>query len=288
MSLKLFIIGMQKSGTSLLNRILMSQDFIENPFLPEGKHFWGDNPPFEPKDKPCGEVYQKHAGKNGHFMNADDFHLVQKLLLQNRINQSKVNTPILMNKNPYNSVRIKWLKSVFPKCKIIALYRNPVSNVYSLLKKYQNIHEQNSWLDKDWWGVKPKNWMDLISEDKLLQCCNQWNAVNQELIDNSSDLDYLWNYENICNNPNSMIMKAQNLFNLSYEINSIPKLKNFDKEYLVGSRLTSKNKELRKQSEFDLSSLKEDNEFPAFTRNDVDQISSICSSTYKKLSTLKN
>jgi len=87
---QLFIIGMQKSGTSLLNRMLMQQKVVKNPFLPEGKFFWGDNPPFNPVDEPCGQLYQNHSGNNGHYLNAQDFNLNHQKLLFDRIKQADI------------------------------------------------------------------------------------------------------------------------------------------------------------------------------------------------------
>ncbi|VAW49243.1 hypothetical protein MNBD_GAMMA03-1, partial [hydrothermal vent metagenome] len=71
----------------------MQQSVINNPFLPEGKLFWGDNPPFSPVDKPCGELYQKYNGERGHFLDETDFSIADRNLLLNRIKTTDIKEP---------------------------------------------------------------------------------------------------------------------------------------------------------------------------------------------------
>lgn len=283
----LFIIGMQKSGTSLLNRILMHQDNVENPFLPEGKLFWGDDPPFQPEKPPCGLVYQSYNGEHGHFMDEFDYSLEHKELLESRIKDANIQAPILMNKNPYNSVRIRWLKAVFPSCKIVAVYRNPIANVYSLLKKYSEP-EQKMKHGNSWWGIKPKHWKSLLSENKIVQSSSQWVAVNKEILDNLQYIDCLWSYDKICNEPNKLVQTVYDFFDIQCSINKIGFLKNFDYEYKVGSRLTSKNQEFRKNTGFDLSNLKEKREFLPLNNLEIQSIKEACSHTWSQLINAKH
>jgi hypothetical protein len=279
----LFIIGMQKSGTSLFNRMLMKQDFVCNPFLPEGKFFWGDNPPFSPIEKPCGELYQNHNGERGHFLDEGDFRQKDKALLFKRIEEAGVKEAILMNKNPYNSVRIKWLKKVLPESTIVAVYRNPVANIYSLLKRYDKNNTQGVMPEQGWWGIKPENWMKMISEDKVLQCSLQWNAVNSDILSNINNIDLLINYENLCNYPTKVIKKTIDGFHIKASIEEFSVLKNMNDEYLNGSRLQSKNKELRQNSGFDLTNLKEKIEFPPLSDLETKQIQSLTKGVWLRL-----
>ena len=279
----LFVIGMQKSGTSLFNRMLMQQDFICNPFLPEGKFFWGDNPPFSPTDKPCGELYQKYAGKHGHYLDESDFTQRDKELLLGRIEQVNINEPILMNKNPYNSVRVKWLKAIFPDCKIVAIYRNPVANVFSLLKKYVECEDKTINSENGWWGIKPKNWLKIISENKTIQCSQQWQSVNRHILEDIDNIDMLVNYDDLCECPKEVIVESVSGFDIQQSIKQLPVCKNMNKEYLQGSRLLSKNRELRKNKGFDLSNLHEEIEFPPLSQEQIDQIKEITVDTWNKL-----
>ncbi|HHL31071.1 MAG TPA: sulfotransferase [Oceanospirillales bacterium] len=278
----LFIIGMQKSGTSLFNRMLMRQDCLCNPFLPEGKFFWGDNPPFTPTDQPCGVLYQKHKGDHGHYLDDTDATDEDRLLLLSRIKQADIKEPILMNKNPYNSVRIKWLKTLFPQGKIIAIYRNPVANIYSLLKRY-NKQNQGVGPENGWWGIKPRHWQNMLSDNKISQCIQQWNAVNQEILNNVQLLDMLVNYDDLCSDPNAIIQQSIHAFGSYHLSDRFQNIKNMNGEYLTGSRLMSKNKELKRQQGFDLSQLQEVIEFPALAETAVALIKNKTTDVYRQL-----
>jgi len=260
----LFIVGMQKSGTSLLNRMLMQQSFISNPFLPEGAKFWGDLPPFSPREKPCGELFQFHQGRHGHYLDRNDFREKDRELLMQRIIESDVKTPILMNKNPYNSVRVSWLKSVFPTAKIFAVFRKPTPNIYSLLKKHQDHEGQGVKPESGWWGIKPKGWKSMKQSDKIIQSIMQWNAVNESLLNSKEDIDCYLDYESICSFPNEIIDYIKKITCIAAESKRLSVCKNFNNEYLVGSRLLSKNKELKNKENYNLHNLVEKKEFEPF------------------------
>ena len=279
----LFVVGMQKSGTSLLNRILMVQDHFCNPFLPEGKYFWGDNPPFNPVDKPCGTLFQRHRGMRGHALDASDFSISDQILLQKRIEDAEVNEAVLMNKNPYNTVRLPWLKKVFPEAKIVAIYRAPVPNVYSLLKKYHSSDTSAVQPDDGWWGIKPDNWQKYISENKISQCANQWIQVNEALLKNRKHVDLIIDYENLCEEPSKVLRNINDLMDLDGEIKAIPQLRDLNSEYLIGSTLESKNKELR-HGNFTLEHLSQSSEFPALKPVEVQSILNLCSDLWKRIS----
>ena len=64
---------MQKSGTSLLQRLLTTSGVAHDPFRgSEGDAFWGNEPPFEPAGDPVGLLYQRHNGERGHRLTGDD------------------------------------------------------------------------------------------------------------------------------------------------------------------------------------------------------------------------
>lgn len=285
MSKLLFIIGMQKSGTSLLNRMLMQQDCISNPFLPEGKFFWGDNPPFSPVDKPCGVLFQDHFGLNGHHLDGSDFRIGDRHLLNKRIEQAQVKTPILMNKNPYNSLRVSWLKALFPQCVIISIHRNPIANIYSLLKKYVTQDNPGVAPENGWWGIKPKQWSTLLSANKLIQSTQQWSMVNQEIVNNVADIDLLLNYETLCEQPNICIQQILSTCGLYQQSAQFPPCKNLNNEYLTGSQLLSKNRELNKSNNFSLNHLNEKLEFPPLNKEQINEIQRFTNPVWQQLKT---
>ena len=64
------VVGLQKSGTSLLLRLLAGTDAFRNPVRFEGKEVWGDDPPFAPEAFPAGTFYQRDGGERGHELGA--------------------------------------------------------------------------------------------------------------------------------------------------------------------------------------------------------------------------
>jgi len=226
----LFITGFQKSGTSLLNRVLMSQNFIENPFLPEGKFFWGDDPVDDPTAPPCGELYQKHAARNGHQLVADDFEQQHQQLLQQRIEASGIESAVLMNKNPNLIVRLPWLKKMFPACTTVVVLREPVANLYSFSKK---LHQQKQKQPDFWWGVKPNNWQSLRDVDVLTQIVSQWKAVFRFLMQHIDTVDVFINYKSFCDDPQKHLLDITRKMHLSVDRFILPfeKLTCMDAEY---------------------------------------------------------
>lgn len=277
----LFVTGLQKSGTSLLNRLLMSQPTITNPFLPEGKAFWGDDPPFNPELSPCGTIFQSHQGTHGHHISIEDYTSSDQTLLQSRIDAAKVRTPVLLNKNPYLSVRLPWVKKVFPDSVIICIFRKPEANIFSLLKKY-HLNEPNQ--TEDWWGVKPLNWQSLVNENKLKQTVKQWNAVNNQLLADIDCIDFLLEYSSLCNNPLASIQNILKCANTPNHEMVLPdhKLTCMDNEYLTGGTLESKNKQLRQTNGFQLKST-DRNDFSKLDHLQIQYIKKHTSETYSSL-----
>ncbi len=261
----------------------MKQDPVINPFLPEGKFFWGDDPPFNPSAAPCGTLFQKYNGLRGHYLDATDYDREHERLLRERIQEACINKPVLLNKNPYNTVRVQWVKTIFPESIVVAITRNPVSTVFSLQKKILDYTVRSAEKTEGvWWGIKPKNWFALVHKDKIIQLSQQWSAVNNELIKNTHLIDYMLEYSNLCRSPLSHLQKIAEItgFQLTHHIK---KVKSFDNEYKTGSRLLSKNKETRKLENFDLSELDEPLEVPPFTEAEQETINRLTSATWNQL-----
>ncbi|WP_395373943.1 sulfotransferase family protein [Marinicella sp. W31] len=278
----LFIIGLQKSGTSLLNRMLMSENSVTNPFLPEGKFFWGDDPPFNPELAPSGVLFQQHQGKHGHALNASAFKIEDQDLLQQRIEAADVSTPILMNKNPYNTVRIEWMKQLFPHCRIVCMVRHPLANVFSLYKKYFDHPHRGLAPEDGWWGTKPNHWQDLVCEDKLKQSAQQWLAVNQQVMAHAQDIDLIIKYDQLCAQPDQQLSHILQMCGVYQIDNQYSDLTNLDDEYLRGSRLLSKNRELRNNPDFKLKDMQEAVELPALTASQIQMIEDICLNVWQQ------
>ncbi|WP_154222854.1 sulfotransferase family protein [Marinicella rhabdoformis] len=278
----LFIVGLQKSGTTLLNRLISSVDGTIDPFKPEGRFFWGDFPPFNPELPPCGELFQKSKGLYGHHLTSLDYLPQHKEILIKKINEITDHYKLLINKNPYNSVRIDWLKAIFPNCNIIGIIRNPVSNIYSLQKKF-SLHENSGFPpENNWWGVKPKHWKSLINKSDLIkQLSLQWKAINLEILKNKSHISALIDYKHLCSEPELTLNNILDKYNLEFDLNGI-KINHQDNEFKTGSRLLSKNKEFN-HSGFTLELTEQPIESPPFNNQNISEIDQICGPLWSQI-----
>ena len=115
---------------------------------------------------------------------------------------------LIVNKNPYHTVRLAWLKATFPKCFIVCTLRRAVPNIFSLLKKHVRTDEWNRpWREDAWYGVKPRYWRDMLDDDLVTQCTNQWCHVMRKLCDDQSLVDLFVGYRQLCESPGTVLQQ---------------------------------------------------------------------------------
>ena len=242
----ILIAGLQKSGTSLLLRLLVEHTTVaENPFDGvEGHGFWGNLPSHSPREFPAGTIYAGHNGDMGHEISAaaSDQHI--RSVLEGRLAALAVRKPVIVNKNPYHSVRLPWIKAIFPNSFVVAMVRHAVPNIYSLTKKYLRQDElDRPWREDRWYGVKPRNWRSLLSDDLIAQCVGQWCGVMGRLWDDRTHIDLLVGYRELCMNPSVVIRRIlrEACGEEVARAEDSPRLDCFDDEYRLGAPLRSKN-----------------------------------------------
>lgn len=275
----LFIVGLQKSGTTLLARLLAETGLADKPFRAEGDEFWGNTPPFAPMGFPAGEAYQRHRGERGHVMNAVDATTDVVAAMRARWEALRSTASIILNKNPYNTVRLPWLRAVFPEAVIVAMVRAPAANIFSLCKKY-HPHEQGGLMPEEgWWGVKPPGWCELRSGNTIEQCARQWAAVNAILVRDRALTDVVLSYRELCERPGKCIVDVLRRAGAAVPpgMRDIAPITCFDDEFTRGSRLRSKNRYYRELKSLATPALaQEPIEMEPFTRGDLAMIETIC------------
>lgn len=284
----IFIVGIQKSGTTLLLRMLSQCPQVENPFKSEGDDFWGNIPPFTPTEFPAGFIYQRSKGEMGHEIAEEDATPDIFNVLNERLASIAKDPSIVANKNPYNTVRLPWIKRLFPDSIVVATVRRPIPNVFSLLKKH--VPHENGGLmpEKGWWGVKPGGWRKLIHENKVIQCSRQWSAVNEKLWNDRKYVDMLITYHELCASPSKIIDNIVTLaLGREFKANlNLPPINCFDFEYKKGSRLLSKNKYFNKSGNL-ITPETESVEIEPFRDEDIDIIENICGNTASMIKELQ-
>jgi hypothetical protein len=282
----IMVVGLQKSGTSVLSRLLLQTNLVGKPFKGEGDDFWGNLPKFSPTEFPCGELYQRYNGDRGHELGEEDVDDRVIEVMHERFSNLKGKHLIVVNKSPYNTVRLPWIRKVFPDSLIVASVRRPVANVFSLSKKY--VPHQQSGLppEEGWWGTKPVGWRDMVSDDKVAQCAQQWRAVNEKLYEHRDYVDLVVGYHSFCENPVLWLEKIISM--VSGEPVTLPPdtgiepLQCFDDEYKTGARLRSKNRYWKELKSFQVP---EDDkvELNPLADEQVQMIEEMCSDTMAKL-----
>lgn len=284
----IFIVGLQKSGTTLLLRMLSRCPQVENPFKSEGNDFWGNVPPFTPTEFPAGFIYQRSKGEMGHEIAEVDATPDVFNVLNERLASIAKDPSIVANKNPYNTVRLPWIKRLFPDSMVVATVRRPIPNVFSLLKKHVPHEDGGLMPEEGWWGVKPGGWRKLIHENKVIQCSRQWSAVNKKLWNDRKYVDMLITYHELCASPSKIIDNIMTLaLGREFKANlNLPPINCFDLEYKKGSRLLSKNKYFNKSGNL-ITPETESVEIEPFRDEDIDLIENICGNTASMIKELQ-
>jgi hypothetical protein len=247
------VLGLQKSGTSLLLRLLSGTPAFRNPVKFEGKELWGDDPPFAPEAFPAGTLYQRDGGARGHELGAAD--ATEEVVAHLRDGLAGYAKPgkVLVLKNPYNTVRVPWLRAALPNAYIVAVIRRPLPNVFSLVKKHAENPHVHRGPEEGWWGIKPAGWSELVSADKIEQCARQWAAVNAKLAADAPELDLLVHYHHMCDRPDAVVRTIAKATAGEVPTMDFPELSALDEEYLTGGSLESANRVYKRTGGLDLA-----------------------------------
>lgn len=282
------VAGLQKSGTSLLVRLLENTgmaEFLGGRGKTEGGIDWGNRPSFAPTAFPAGVVYQRNSGAGGHEIGAGDAtpDAVEYVRRDAEARLDSLPTQLGISKCPYSTVRLPWIRAILPGMFVVAVVRKPVSNTFSLLKRFRHVDGSRG-PEEGWWGVKPRGWREMVSSDKITQIANQWNAVNSKLWQDRRLVDLFVRYDVLCRYPRETLEgllggALEERVTLEREF---PVLRDFDDEYLRGSGLEPKRRKWIDSNELVLSR-DDDPEIGPLSTNEIDTVRQICESTSRTL-----
>ena len=248
----ILVVGLQKSGTSLMLRLLTRLDGFSNPVRREGKEYWGDDPPFSPEAYPAGVLYQRDGGSRGHELDAGDATPEMVEHLRSELAGIAGGADALVLKNPYNTVRVPWLREIFPDAQIVAVARRPLPNVFSLLKKHvANPHAVRA-PEEGWWGVKPAGWRELMSDDPVETAARQWERVYGRLWSDRELVDRIVTYGDLCAEPERIVGEIAEAATGERPPLDIPPLEALDDEHEKGGPLESANRVFKRTESFEL------------------------------------
>lgn len=237
----LFIIGAQRSGTTVLTQYLaniFSFSFPSNLIA----RFWkapyigsllsynlkinDETTSFNSKFGATSGINEPHefsyfwkywfpeSAKNGKSFKITE---KNKISLRKHLDawQSISNEPLLFKNLLEIIPNIENLSEIFPSAVFVNIERNDFYVIQSTLESRLNYGGNYN----NWFGVKPKNYLEIITnEDNLIQVIDQVFYVKQDIINSLSKIDksrYInINYEDFITNPESIIKNIENKFNI--------------------------------------------------------------------------
>jgi len=144
--------------------------------------------------------------------------LVQKknVVPKKRVKYIKsVFSALLSKQNPMisgylgHAFSVKFLRENFPGCIFVYLKREELSNVYSMIKTYNEFKEHRK--EFNWMSLKPIGWEEKLEEDVIDKVLWQYKSIKQKIESEISDEDTITvNYEEICKQPRIFLENVSN------------------------------------------------------------------------------
>ena len=186
----IFIVGAPCSGTSIFYRTLAKHPdlaWISNITKKVPSSLWltrlimlfrDDHRPTE-----ANNVWQKFAGNDDESLDRDDVTAAARkylyTVLQN--NLQLFNKSRFVNKCPGNSVRIEFLKEIFPDAIFLHIIRDGRAAAYSIMRS--RLQHAGAY-----WSVKPPGWQALLKLPLVDACALQWKMTVESILQSAKSL----------------------------------------------------------------------------------------------------
>ena len=187
----IFVLGMPRSGTSLVEQILSSHSKVFG--AGELKHF----------RKSVDRVFVEADGKK--FPHNVDLYPKASFLevgreYENMISSLRGDSPFFVDKMPYNFMYLPLIKLSLPKSKIVLTERNPIDNCLSIYKQKFGIGNAYAYNQKEL-AEYYNSYKDIVKN---------WKEIFNEQI-------FSLNYEQLLNNQKEVTSNLLEFCNLDWE-----------------------------------------------------------------------
>ena len=188
----IFVVGAPRSGTNIFYRTFAKHPdlaWISNITKKVPSSLWltrfimlfrNDHRPTE-----ANNVWQKFAGNADESLGRDDVTAAARkylhTVLQNNLAIFK--KPRFVNKCPGNSVRVEFLKEIFPDAIFIHIIRDGRAAAYSIMRS--RLGHAGAY-----WSVKPPGWQDLLKLPLVDACALQWKMTVEAIFESAKNLPH--------------------------------------------------------------------------------------------------
>ena len=184
----IFVVGAPRSGTNLFYRTFAKHPdlaWISNITKKVPSSFWltriimlfrDDHRPTE-----ANNVWQKFTGSDDESLSRDDVTAAARKYLNSVVqnNLRIFNKPRFVNKCPGNSVRIEFLKEIFPDAIFIHILRDGRAAAYSIMRSRLGH-------DGAYWSVKPPGWQGLLKLPLVDASALQWKMTVESILQSAT------------------------------------------------------------------------------------------------------
>ena len=186
----IFVIGAPRSGTNIFYRTFARHPdlaWVSNITKKMPSSLWltrilmmfrNDHRPTE-----ANNVWQKFARNDDESLGRDDVTAASRKYLHKVLqnNLRIFNKPRFVNKCPGNSVRIEFLKEIFPDAIFLHIIRDGRAAAYSIMRSRLGH-------DGTYWSVKPAGWQALLKLPLIDACALQWKMTVEATLQSAKNL----------------------------------------------------------------------------------------------------
>lgn len=191
----IFMIGCPRSGTGLALRMFARHPDVAN--LSEAGDLWDPRRYNDPEAD--------------HLWTANDVTPEDTKRMHSRFEfwRALHGAPRFINKHPRNSVRIEYLRAMFPDAVFIHVIRDGRAVVNSILNRIEReTHRKRL---PFWNFCKPPEWRELLRDDPTEQAALQWREILRYVFGKRAELAsayHQFRYEDLCVRPREVIGAA--------------------------------------------------------------------------------
>jgi len=196
-----FIVGSPRSGTSIFDKMISECQDVA--VFSEAIYIWS------PGDK---DINTDHVKRVIDVSEEDEGRIKGAFGFYQFLKGSK----IFLNKCPRSSVRIPFIRALFPDAKFIHVYRDGRAVVNSII----NLIDREDFRKSIPLGgfCKPENWRDLVEMEAVERHSHQWLEIMRELHTVSKEFsDEQWldvSYEDFCGDPGKVMKDVFRFMNV--------------------------------------------------------------------------